>query len=80
MKTWWRATSVTQMLFFLSTVSMCGRWKKLAPHSWMTWPVLLRVRTVLTGIGLLRSPLYTLPLNVFPFHVLSPRWKMTGLP
>ena len=50
---------------------MCGRWKKLAPHPWMMWPVLLRVRTVLTGMGLLLSPLYLLPLNAMNFETLQ---------
>ena len=64
LQTWCSATSVSQTLFCLSTVIMCGRKKVPWPHELMVCPLVLTVRTVAWGMGTARSRPYVLSLRM----------------
>ena len=72
--TWWRATSVTQTLFCLSTVIMWGRKNCPWPQELMMWPLEFTVRIVACGIGIFLSRPYVLSLKRYVSLIGNTSW------
>ena len=72
--TWWRATSVTQTLFCLSTVIMWGRKNWPWPQELMMWPLEFTVRIVACGIGTFLSRPYVLSLKRYASLIGNTGW------